>query len=463
VTPEQRAPIRAASLFDAELRSPTAGILVLITLIAFEAMAVAPALPTAVRDLHGIGGYGWTFTGFLVANIVAMVIAGQLCDTRGPAVPLLAGIVAFLAGLVLSGSATTMLVFVAGRVVLGAGGGLLITACYVVIGEVYPDAVRPKLFAAISTAWVLPSLVGPVIAGAVTQDVGWRWVFGGLIPFVVLGIALLVPVLRRLHVPDSHDAALADPWRIVHAIAVAAGVAALEQAGQHPSARSIAVAAAGVAAMAWGMRTLLPAGTLRIRPGVSAPIALRGLLAGSFFGMESVIPLSLTVAHGYHATAAGLPLACSGFAWALGSWWQGREVEGDEQRRRIGLVRTGFALVAVAGVLVALSVQPSLGWVIYPAWSVAGVGAGLTMSSVGLLMLRYTNDRDRGADSAALQLSDATTSALTTGLAGVLVAAAARGALGYTAAFTGLDLAMAAIALVGALSAPRLRRPTPAD
>ena len=44
--------------------------IVVITLIAFEAMAVAAALPTAARELHGLRGYGWAFTGFLVANVV---------------------------------------------------------------------------------------------------------------------------------------------------------------------------------------------------------------------------------------------------------------------------------------------------------------------------------------------------------------------------------------------------------
>jgi hypothetical protein len=101
------------------------------------------------------------------------------------------------------------------------------------------------------------------------------------------------------------------------------------------------------------------------------------------------------------------------------------------------------------------------GWLIYPAWSLAGIGAGLTMTSASVLMLKYTNDADRGSDSAALQLSDATVSAVTTGVAGVLVAAAARGALGYTAAFTVLDLAMAGVALIGVLVAGQVRAPSP--
>jgi hypothetical protein len=235
-------------------------------------------------------------------------------------------------------------------------------------------------------------------------------------------------------------------------------VAALEQAGQHPSALSAALAVAGLAALAWGIRPLLPAGTFSVRPGVAAPIAMRGLLAGAFFGIEAVVPLSLTLQHGYGATAAGLPLAGAGFSWALGSWWQGRVDDSAGPQRRIALIRTGFAFVTLAGVLMTLAAVPELpGWLAYPSWMFAGLGAGLTMSSVSVLMLKFTTDADRGADSAALQLSDATASALTTGVAGVLVAAAARGAISSTAGFVSLDLTMCAVAVVGVLVAGRAR------
>src|SRR5439155_27054040 len=126
------------SIFTGPLRATSGGILILITLIAFEAMAVSAALPTAARDLHGIGGYGWAFTGFLVANVVGMVVAGQVSDSHGPRAPLVAGMLAFVIGLVTAGTAVTMVQLVTGRVVQGLGSGLLITATYVVIGETYP-------------------------------------------------------------------------------------------------------------------------------------------------------------------------------------------------------------------------------------------------------------------------------------------------------------------------------------
>ena len=460
-------------LFRGALRATSVGILILITMIAFEAMAVSAALPTAARDLHGLAAYGWAFSGFLVASVVGMVLAGQISDSSGPRLPLVAGLGAFTLGLATAGTAPWMAQLVAGRVVQGLGSGLLITACYVVIGEDYPEALRPRLFAALSSAWVVPSLVGPLLSGGITQHLSWRWVFLGLLPFVVLGSALMLPTLRRLgsrHTgrgtlahggpPTTPPSAGARPRRVLYALAVAGGIALLEQAGQHPSLASIVLGLAGIAALLWGLRTLLPSGTFSLRPGPPAPIAMRGMLAGAFFGIESVIPLALTVQHGFSATEAGLPLACSGITWAIGSYVQGRPARGAEEPHRIRLVRTGMALIGVAAVLVAVAVQPGApGWLMYPAWGIGGLGAGLAMSTVSVLLLRYTNDRDRGADSAALQLADATTSAFTTGLAGVLVAAAARATIGYTTAFTALALAMGGLAAFGAANAARVHAP----
>ena len=92
-----------------------------------------------------------------------------------------------------------------------------------------------------------------------------------------------------------------------------------------------------------------------------------------------------------------------------------------------------------------------------PLWVVAGFGIGLVVPSMNVLALERTTDADRSVDASSLQIADTTMACLTTGFAGVLIAYASRGSIGFTTAFGVIGLAMAALALVGALGSGRLR------
>lgn len=453
--PRVSAPAAPLGVFSGPLRLTTTGLLIVVTIVAFEAMAVTTAMPTAARELHGLAHYAWAFSGFLVANIVGIVGVSVLGAQRGPKPSLVLGLIAFVAGLLLAGTAVTMLQLIAGRIVQGLGAGTLVTALYVVIGETYSDAMRPKVFALMSSAWVLPGLAGPPLSGLITEHIGWRWVFLSLAPIALGGAVLMLPQLRSMSARRRSDAPAGGYGPLIRVLAVACGIAVLLQASQSPSVRWTIPALAAVIAVGWGLPGLLTPGTFRIHRGVPATVAMRGLLAGSLFGADAYIPLVMTVQHGWSPAVAGLPLVGSALAWSLGSWWQGRD---GTKGRRASLVRAGFAFVTLglAGAAVA-SVPGAPGWLMYLAWAVAGIGAGLGMSSISVLLLAQTTDADRARDSAGLQLSDVVVTAFTTGFGGVLVAAAVHGKLSYTAAFVALDLTMIVISMTGFLAASRVQ------
>jgi MFS family permease len=437
-------------------RAATVGIVGLVSLVAFEVMAVATALPTAVRELDGLAWYGWSFTALLVTSVVGMVVAGDLSDRVGPRLPLLIGVGTFLSGLLVAGLAPDMPVFLLGRALQGAGTGLIGVVLYVLIGVQYPERLRPRAFGAVSAAWVVPGLVGPVVAGGLAEGPGWRWVFLGLVPLVLAASTLLAPTLRNAPGPQTPDGPAPGERsrRRVAAVAAAAGVAAVQWSLQGIGWPRVPVLLAGLAVLGLGLRVLLPRGTAGFRRGVPAVVGFRGLMAGAFTAVESLVPLTLTVVHGYSATAAGVPLTGGALGWAAASWWQGRHPDVPRYR----LVRVGLVLIATAAAGMAVTSQPwAPAWIVYAVWIVGPVGMGLGMSSVSVLLLAFSPPAERGVNASALQLSDAVSSALCIGLAGALVAASARNVLTLPHAAAVLDLLMMAVALVGVVLAGRLR------
>ena len=396
----------------------------LVTLVAFEAMAVATAMPTAVAELHGLAWYAWPFSAFLVASVLGMVVGGDLGDRRGPRPALIAGVGSFALGLLAGGLAGNMALFVAARAVQGVGGGIISVSLYVVAGRAYEPALRPRLFGAISAAWVLPALVGPLTAGMITAQASWRLVFLGLLPLVAFGLLLVLPAMRRLGAPD--DLTPLSPARRWWALLAGLGIAALQYAGQRLDLLATGLAVLGLAALAVGLRPLLPSGTVRVRRGLPTVVAARALLAGSFFTMDALLPLALTRLHGYGPAAAGIPLTAGALGWAAASQLQGRRPHAS----RVRLLQLGFGLLAVGIAATGVILLPGVGgWPAYFSWGIAGLGMGFGMPSVGVLLLEQSPEHRRGADSAALNIADVTGSALCVGVIGVLIALTTAGVL----------------------------------
>ncbi len=439
-----------ARLFAHGNRPLLAGIVSVILLVAFEAMAVATAMPRAVSQLHGQPWYAWAFSAFVVTSLFSMVVAGEVCDARGPTRPMVVGVGLFAAGLLLAGTAVDMPVFVVARAVQGLGGGAVIVAVYVVVGRAFDDALRPRVFSLLSSAWVLPSLIGPLVAGFLADHLSWRWVFLGVSVLVVPALLLVLPSLPALE--GGHPVQARGRKRA--ALMVALGVASLQYAGQRLDRVGLLFAVVGVALVAPTVRRLLPPGTLRFARGLPTVIAMRGVLAGSFFGAETFIPLMLVTMRGLTSTEAGLCLTGGALGWATGSWYQGRP---STRLPRHVLVRTGCALVAVAVALVALTTWPAFPpWLAAVAWVVGGLGMGMAMASVSVLMLQLSPPRDQGANSAALQVSDSLFAAVTIGVGGALYALGLRHGDGDWALRL-VDLLMIALAVAGVLLAGRVR------
>ncbi|SPT60466.1 MFS transporter [Actinomadura madurae] len=441
-----RETVAERSVMGSGLRGATLGIVMVVTLLAFESMAVGTVMPLVAGDLNGLSLYAWGFSSTLITSLLSTVLVGGWVDRSGPSRPLMIGLGTFVAGLVVAGAAPSMWLFVAGRAVQGLGTGVALVAMYVVIARVYPEEMRSRVFAALSAAWVLPSLIGPAAGGAVAEHIGWRWVFLGLIPLVVPPTLLLLPVLRGIGTVTGSS--VAGRPRYLAAALVAAGAGILLYGLDGTGWTIVPAVLIGLAGLAFGLPRLLPAGTLRLRRGLPSVVLVRGLLAGAFFGTDVFIPLALTRLHHFTATQAGIVLTVGALGWSAAS-----QIQARSERSREFFAVLGAVFLAGGIVLATVALQIS-GWLTAPAWIIGGAGMGFSIGSLSVLLLDLSPEDEQGVNSSALQISDTLGSSLVVGVAGALVT-------GFGAARLGAGLAVAgalfaAIAVFGVIAALRL-------
>jgi MFS family permease len=410
-----------AGLWSPPYRRLTAGLLLVVAAAAFETLAVATILPLVVRDLGGLALYGWAFSLFTLANLLGIALGGSTADRRGPAPPLAAGIGVFLIGLVGGGLAPTMPVLIASRALQGLGSGLLTAAVYVAIGRSYVDPLQARMLASLSSAWVIPGLVGPAAAGLMADQLGWRWVFLGLMPLPLLAALLLWSPLTHLHrrpeATPRHGRRFADAAQLTLGVGVV-----LTGLSAALAWSTVGMGLVGVGLSLHAFRRLTPPGTLRAAPGVPATIATMTLLTLAFFGVDVFLPLALTTGRHQPVWVSGLAYTATALGWAAGAWAVERLAARQRHRR---LVRAGLLLVALGIGVMVMTTWPAIPALLaIPGWGVAGVGMGLAYTMISLTVLERAPQGQEGTATAAMQLGDRIGTALGAGIGGVIIGTA---------------------------------------
>ncbi|MET7462423.1 MFS transporter [Nonomuraea sp. NPDC005501] len=417
-----------AGVVSPSYRAVSVGLVALIMLVAFEAMAVATAMPVVARELGGMSLYNLAFSATLAASVIATVLGGRWSDLRGPVAPLTAGVVSFVAGLLIAGLAPTMEVLVAGRFVQGLGAGLVQVSLYVLVARVYPPAMHPKVFSLFSAAWVVPSMVGPAIAGLVVENADWRWIFIGVSLIVVPAALLLWRGIanRHLGAPADAERPATEPaapaprlggklvWATLTAVA-----AALIQYGSALELAGLPLVAAGVVLLAVSLPRLLLPGSLRAARGLPSAPVLRGLAYGALMATQVLIPLMLSSERGVSPTGAGIVLTIGALGWSTGSWIKGRGVIGN-----VAAVRGGAALIAVGIALVSLVLVDAVPLAVaHVAMAISGLGIGMLHPTVSVMVLEMSRPGEEGGNTAAVGVGESVFTVVAVAGAGALFTA----------------------------------------
>jgi EmrB/QacA subfamily drug resistance transporter len=163
-----------------------------VFLAALDVTIVTTALPTITEHFGSASGYTWIGSAFLLANAASIPSWGKVSDIFGRKPMLLLANVIFMIGSLVAALSNSIGMLIAARAVQGLGGGGLVILVNITIGDLFSLRTRGAFYGVIGGVWAIASSIGPIIGGAFTQSVSWRWCFWINLPLDGLAFFILL-------------------------------------------------------------------------------------------------------------------------------------------------------------------------------------------------------------------------------------------------------------------------------
>jgi EmrB/QacA subfamily drug resistance transporter len=375
---------------DAPLRRDqllvTAGIMTAIAVAALDSTVVGTAMPTIIGQLGGLSEYSWVFTAYLVTSTTTVPIYARLADIYGRKPVFMVGLVLFVLGSVLCGTATSMPGLIAFRALQGLGAGAVQPISFTIAGDIFTPRQRARMQGLFSGVWGVSAIVGPAIGGVVTTTVGWPWVFEINLPVGILAGSIIWYGFHEQ--VERHPQSIDWLGAIELTGAILLLLFAVSEGGELSGWTSPVVLAmlAGcvallIAFVRHARRASAPLIDLELlqSPLVRAGLGI-GTLAGIvMFGVTTYVPPMVQGVHGGTALDAGVAVAAMSIGWPLASVAAGRLLIRIGARPIVlagsGLLVFGSALVTQLGRFDSLAFAMG-------ACGITGLGMGLTSTTL---------------------------------------------------------------------------------
>lgn len=352
------------------------------SLIVLDTNVVAVSLPSIARSFHAsFADIEWVVSAYMTAFAACLLPAGGLADRFGRKRMLAAGLAIFFVASLGCGLAPSAGWLIAARAVKGGGAALLLTAALAVIANRFPDGrARTRAWAIWGMCMGVATAIAPLVGGAITQWIGWRWVF-----LLNLPVCVLLGVGARVAIDESRDphAKRVDAvGSLLFGAALACGIAALIGAPSHGwlsaatlgrFALAAALFAGFVGAERWQARPMIDLALFRAPRFVGAVLAMFGYAACAQV-MMTFLPLYLQNAFGMSAIDAGLGMLPFAFAMIVGPSF------GAMLAARVssgGVLAGGLALIGAGNLLTAALTASGDYRLVALGMFVTGCGAGI--------------------------------------------------------------------------------------
>jgi EmrB/QacA subfamily drug resistance transporter len=307
------------------------GLLLSLFIGALDATVVGTAMPRIVSELSGLSLISWIFSIYTLTTCVTTPIFGKLSDLFGRKSIFTFGLVLFVLGSILCGTAHTMTQLIGFRALQGIGAGALTPVTFTIIGDIYPGEQRGKVQGLFASVWSVAGLLGPLIGGYFVDQISWRWIFYINVP---VGVVSFILVYGFLHERFTRTAKRIDyTGALTFTVGVASLLFALLSGGETLPWNSpviyvlFALAAVFLVGFllveARAKEPMLPLSLFRQR-SMAIPYAMAFLGFSVTAGVSVYTPMWIQTLLGHSATSSGFALMPMSIAWPIAANLSGR-------------------------------------------------------------------------------------------------------------------------------------------
>jgi EmrB/QacA subfamily drug resistance transporter len=385
----------------ARLRFTVVALLMVILMASMDNTILTTAMGTIVSDLGGLDKFIWVTSAYMVAEMAGMPIFGKLSDMYGRKRFFIFGLIMFLFGSILCGTAHSIVQLSIYRAIQGIGGGALVPIAFTIMFDLFPPQKRGQMSGLFGVVFGLSSIFGPLLGAYITDYIGWRWVFYINLP---LGFLALLLVVFFYHESHEHSKQKIDwPGAGTLVSAVICLMFALELGGSEYAWNSSIII--GLFTMFAILSTaFLYMETKAVEPIISfgmfkkrlyASSNLVGMFSGVTFIVASVyIPIFVQGVMGGSATNSGMVLLPMLVSTTLSARLGGFATNKTSYRN----IMIVFFLIFVVGIALLGTLSPdTTGFTIMLYMIIVGFGIGASFSVLEMAAIHHFDARQRGS------------------------------------------------------------------